>query len=79
MSLTVPTLMEGVRSRRGYVGLGSQVVACTRARAALQPCPHVRVNPAAHGAVEEDAHEVCMRYLASDIHVDILVAGMPAE
>ena len=55
MSSTVPTLMEGVWSRRGHVGLRSGVVACTTARAALQPCPHVGVKPAARGAVEEDA------------------------
>ena len=61
MLLTVPTLMEGVRSRRGHVGLGSGVVACIRACATLQSCPHVRVNLAACGAMEEDAqgaHEV---------------------
>ena len=43
------------------MGLGSGVVACIRARAMLQPCPHIRVNPAACGAVEEDTrgvHEV---------------------
>ena len=60
-SLTVPPSMEGVWSRRGYVGLVSRVVICTRAHAMLQPCPYVRVNPAACGAVEEDiqgAHEV---------------------
>ena len=55
MSLKVPTLMEGLWSRRGHVGLRSRVVACIRARAALQPCPHVRVNLAAYSAVEEDA------------------------
>ena len=55
MLSTVPTSMEGVQSRREHVGLGSRVVACTRAHAALQPCLHVRVNPAAHGAVKEDA------------------------
>ena len=37
------------------MGLGRGVVACTRARAALQPCPHDRVKPAVQGAVEEDA------------------------
>ena len=61
MSSTVPTLMEGVRSRRGYVGLGSRVVTHIRARTMLQPCPHVRVKPAVQGSVEEDAqgvHEV---------------------
>ena len=60
-SLTVPTLMEGAQSRRGHVGVRSGVVACTRARAVLQLCPHVRVDPAARGAIEEDAwgaHEV---------------------
>ena len=60
-SLTVPISMKGVRSRRGHVGLGSGVVACIRACTTLQPCPHVRVKPAAWGAVEEDArgvHEV---------------------
>ena len=43
------------------MGLGSRVVVCIRARAILQPCPYVRVNPAAYSAVEEDAqvvHEV---------------------
>ena len=53
--------MEGVRSRRGHVGLRSGVVACIRACTTLQPCPHVRVKPAVQGAVEEDAqgvHEV---------------------
>ena len=54
-SLTVPTSMEGVHSRRGHVGLGSGVVACIRACAMLQPCPHVRVSLAAYSAVEEDA------------------------
>ena len=37
------------------MGLGSEVIACTRAHAALQPCPYVRVTPIAHGALEEDA------------------------
>ena len=61
MSSTVPTLMEGVRSRRGHVGLRSGVVTCIRACTTLQPCPHVRVKPVVQGAVEEDAqgvHEV---------------------
>ena len=61
MSLTVPTSMEGVLSRRGYVGLGSGVVIHIRACTTLQPCPHVRVKPAVQGAVEEDtqgAHKV---------------------
>ena len=61
MSYTVPTLIEGVWSRRGHVGLGGGVVACIRAHTTLQPCPHVRVKPAAWGTVEEDAwgaHEV---------------------
>ena len=58
MSSTVPTLMQGVWSRRGHMGLRSRVVACIRACAMLQPCPHVRVNPAACGAVEEDARGV---------------------
>ena len=60
-SLTVPPLMEGVRSRRGYVGLRGRVVIHIRARTMLQPCPHVRVKLAVQGAVEEDAqgvHEV---------------------
>ena len=51
MSLRVPP-------SKGYgrhVGLGHGIVTCTRARAVLQPCPHVRVNPAALGDVEEDA------------------------
>ena len=59
--LTVPTLMEGVWSRRGYVRLASGVVTCIRAYTMLQPCPHVRVKPAVQVAVEEDAqgaHEV---------------------
>ena len=47
--------MEGVRSRRGHVGLGGGVVTRIRARTTLQPCPHVRVRPAVQGAVEEDA------------------------
>ena len=54
-------LMEGVWSIRGHMGLGSRVVTCARACATLQPSPYVRVNPAACGAVEEDArgaHEV---------------------
>ena len=46
--------MEWVWSRRGHVGLGSGVVTYTRARAILQPCLYVRVNPEASGAVEED-------------------------
>ena len=61
MSSTVPTLMEGVRSRRGHLGLGSRVVTCIRAHTTLQPYPHVRVKPAVQGAVEEDTqgvHEV---------------------
>ena len=43
------------------MGLEREVVACIRARAALQPYPHVRVKPAVQGSVEEDvqgAHEV---------------------
>ena len=43
------------------MGLRSGVVVCIRAHAMLQPCPYVRVNPTARGAVEEDArgvHEV---------------------
>ena len=59
--MTVPTLMEGVQSRRGHVGLGSGVVTCIRARTTLQPCPHIRVKPEVWGVVEEDAqgaHEV---------------------
>ena len=51
MSLIVPP-------SKGYgrhVGLRHKVVTCTRARAALQPCPHDRVKPAVQGAVEEDA------------------------
>ena len=61
MSLTVPPSMEGVRSRRGHVGLGGGVVTHIRARTTLQPCPHVRVKPTVQGAVEKDAqgaHEV---------------------
>ena len=61
MSLTVPSLMEEVRCRRGHVSLGSRVVACIRTHAILQPCPYVRVNFAVCGAVEKDtrgAHEV---------------------
>ena len=38
-----------------HVGLGRGVVACTRARAAIQTRPHDRVKPAVQGAVEEDA------------------------
>ena len=53
-SLTVPTSMEGVRSRRGHVGLGSRVVTYIRAHAMLQPCPHIRVKPPQYmGAVEK--------------------------
>ena len=55
MLLTVPSVMEGLQSRRGHVGLRSGVLIHTRARATLQPCPYVRVNPAACGAMEEDA------------------------
>ena len=38
-----------------HVGLRRGVVACIRACAALQPCPHDRVKPTLQGAVEEDA------------------------
>ena len=38
-----------------HVGLGRGVVACTRARAALQTRPHDRETPSVQGAVEEDA------------------------
>ena len=37
-----------------HVGLGRGVVTCIKARAALQPCSHVRVKPAVQGSVEED-------------------------
>ena len=43
------------------MGLGHGVVACIKARAALQPCPHIGLKPAVQGAVEEDTqgvHEV---------------------
>ena len=53
--------MEGVRSRRGHVDVGSGVFTCIRACTTLQPCSHIRVKPAVQGAEEEDAqgvHEV---------------------
>ena len=53
------------------MGLGGGVIICIRARTILQPCPHVRVKPEVQGAVEEDAW-VHMRYLASDVHIDVL-------
>ena len=57
-SLTVPSLMEEVQSKRGHVHLRSRVVTHTRAHATLQPCPYVRVNPVACVIVEEDAQGV---------------------
>ena len=57
MSLIVPPLKGYSR----HVGLGRRVITCIRARAALQPFPHVRVKPEVQGSVEEDAlgaHEV---------------------
>ena len=55
MLLIVPSLMEGVQSRRLHVGLRSRVIIYTRTCAILQPCPYIRVNPAALGAMEEGA------------------------
>ena len=70
-SLTVPTSMEGVWSRRGHMGPRSGAIACTRDPTILQSYPHVRVNPSAIcGAVEENAQELHTRYLASDIQAD---------
>ena len=49
-SIVMPLKVYGT-----HVGLGCGVVACIRAHAVLQPCPHDRVKPALQGAVEEDA------------------------
>ena len=53
------------------MGLGSVVVACARALAMLQPCPHVRVS-LQHAVLRKKMHEVCMRYPASDVYADVL-------
>ena len=71
ISLIVPPLIEGLWPKRGHVGLGSRVVICVRALAMLQPCLHARVS-LQHMVLRKKMHEVYMRYLASDIHADIL-------
>ena len=53
------------------MGLGSRVVAQTRALATLQSCPHVRVS-LQHAVLRKKTHKVCTRYLASDVHADVL-------
>ena len=57
----MPSIVPPLKGYGTHMGLRRGVVACIRACAALQPCPHVRVKPAVQGAVEEDAqgaHEV---------------------
>ena len=54
------------------MGLGSGVVICARALATLKLYPHVRVS-LQHMVLREKMHEVCMRYLATSVHADILV------
>ena len=70
--MTVPPLMEGVWSRRGHVGLGSGFVICAKALATLQSCPHVKMS-LQHVVLGKKMHKVHTRYLASDVHADILV------
>ena len=41
MLLTVPSLIEGVWSRRGHVGLRSGVVICTRSRVQCYNLAHM--------------------------------------
>ena len=69
--MIIPPLMEGVRSIKGHMGLRSRVLTHARVLAILQPYPHVRVS-LQHMMLRKKVHKVHMRYLASEIHADIL-------
>ena len=57
--------------KRVHVGPRSGFVTYAIDLATLQSCPHVRVS-LQHVVLRKKMHEVCMRYLASDIHADVL-------
>ena len=54
------------------MGLRSRVVTYIKALAILQPYPHIIVS-LQYAVLGKKMHEVCMRYLVSDVHADVLV------
>ena len=71
-SLIVLLFMEEVWSRRGHVGPESGSVTYARALAMLQSCPYVKVS-LHHAVLRKKTYKVCLRCLASDVQLDILV------
>ena len=72
MYLIVPTSIKGVWFRRGYMGPRSRSFICARALAILQSDPNIRMS-LQHMVLRKKMHELCTRYLASDVLADILV------
>ena len=60
-----------MQSSKGYMGLRSRSVIYTRAFAILQSCPNVRVS-LQHEVLRKKIYKVHTRYLAIDIHADLL-------